>query len=279
MRVVERSEFKDEEGRISLGDRIQGTLSHGLSWYGDMQAQDRFSERLAKHLDDSYVLLKNAPLPYSDLTVPLILLGPPGVRTMLVSPAKGTFRARGDEWLTFNNRSRRFKRTRPNLQTLAISYADAVHAYLQSQGVPLPEVEPVLVFSNPRTLVDTAQPAVRIVQADAVDFFASNLQKFQPIMDQDDVRELTQLILEPPPPPEPEPEPELPDNELPEDEGDLPEPSDVDAFRLEEAAAAQQAGGRFSFNRSQWIVLGLLLLMQIVIVLVFAALIFTDLLI
>ncbi|MDX1600353.1 MAG: hypothetical protein R3191_02445 [Anaerolineales bacterium] len=277
MRVIEKSEYRDDEGQISLEDRIRGTLAHGFSWYGEMEAQEKFTQRLGRHLDDSYVLLRNANLPYSDITVPLILLGPPGVRAIVPSPAKGIYRAKGDDWYSFNSRSRRFKRTRPNLQSLAISYAEAVHAYLQSQGVPLPDVEPVLVFTNPRTHVDTAQPSVRVVQADAVDHFASNLQKFQPIMDREDVRDLTRLIIDPPPPPEPE---EVPEDRDEAAAGDLPQPSDVDAFQLEDSPAARGAGsGRFNFNRSQWIILGLLFLMEIVIVLVFAALIFTDILV
>lgn len=293
MRVIDRSKYRDEEGQISLQNRIMGTIENGLGWYTEMEAQAEFTDRLAKHLDDEYLLLRNALLPYSDLTVPMILLGPPGVRTIIPSPAKGIFRAKGDEWFEFNGRTRRFGRTRPNLQSLATSYAEALHAFLQRRGVPLPDVEPVLVFTNPRTLVDTAQPTVRVVQADAVDRFAANLQKFQPIMDQEDINSLADLILNPPPlpeaesesavEPEPAPEPE-PAFELeglePEFDMDLDEPADLDAFGLEDAPAAQPAeGGRLNFSRSQWIVLGLLFLMEIVIVLVFAAIIFTDVLI
>lgn len=291
MRVIDQSKYRDEEGRINLQNRILGTIENGLGWYAEMESQADFTDRLARHLDDEYLLLRNALLPYSDLTVPMILLGPPGVRTIIPSPAKGIFRAKGKEWFEFNGRTRRFSRTRPNLQSLATSYAEALHAFLQGQGVPLPDVEPVLVFTNPRTLVDTAQPEVRVVQADAVDRFAANLQKFQPIMDQEDISSLAELILNPPPLPEaeaqvpveaeptPEPEPtfELEDLE-PEFDMELSESVDRGAFGLEEAPAAQttEEGGRFNFTRSQWIVLGLLFLMEIVIVLVFAAIIFTG---
>ncbi len=299
MRVIDRSKYRDEEGQISLQNRILGTLQNGLGWYAEMESQAEFTNRLARHLDDEYLLLSNAVLPYSDLTVPMILLGPPGVRTIIPSPIKGIYRAKGDEWFEFNGRTRRFSRARPNVQSLAISYAEALHAFLQGQGVPLPDVEPVLVFTDPRTLVDTAQPAVRVVQADAVDRFAANLQKFQPIMDQEDISSLVDLILNPPqlpeaepdmavepePPPEPEPafegEPAFePEDREPEFDMDLSEPADRDAIGLEDAPAARsEDGGLLNFSRSQWIVLGLLFLIEIVIVLVFAAIIFTDVLI
>jgi hypothetical protein len=278
MRVIERSEFRDDEGDISLEDRLRGTLRFGFGWYGDMQAQEQFAVRLQRHLSDEHQLIRNAQLPDTDLIVPIILLSPQGVRTVLATSKKGIFRAKGDKWLTFNRRVRRFRPTRPNLQALATSYAQAVHTYLQRHGVPLPEVEPVLAFTDPKTHVDTAQPEVRIVQADAFDHFATNLQKFQAIMDQEDIRELTGLILNPPKP-EPEPVEELPE-EIEEDEPAKPRPpaaDELDPFRLEDSPAAQRAeAGRFNFSQSQWILLGLLALMELLIIIVFAALIFSN---
>ncbi len=163
------------------------------------------------------------------------------------------------------------------MQSLAISYAEAVHAYLQRQGVPLPEVEPVLAFTNPRTHVDTAQPAVRIIQADAVDHFASNLRKFQPIMDWEDINELTELIINPPRPEPEEAAEQLPEPKFEPDMAEMePDPSEVDPFRLEDAPAGRPGRGRFGFTRIQWIILGLMLLMELVIILAFAALILTN---
>ena len=274
MRVIERSEFRGQDGEISLENRLRATLSHGLSWYGEMQAQETFTSRLQRHLDDEHVLLRNVPLPGSNLTVPLILIGPQGVRTILTTNKRGVFRARGEEWLVFVTSGRRFKKARPNLQSVASSYAQAVHAYLQQQGVPLPEVEPVIAVTNPRTHIDTAQPAVRIIHADAFEHFASNLFKFQQIMDREDVDDLTELILHPP----------LPELDTARDESiddlfELPEapPSDIDPFRLEDSPAARMSRrGRFGFNRPQWLVLGLLLLMEILVVIVGAAVIYAN---
>ena len=282
MRVIERSEYRDEKGEISLENRIRGTLRFGFSWYGDMEAQEQFTVRLQRHLSDDHLLLRNAQLPGTDLIVPLILLSPQGVRAILASNKKGIFRAKKDDWFTFNNRSRRFQRSRPNLQSYAMANAQAVHSYLQGHGVPLPEVEPVLAFTDPKTHVDSANPEVRIVQADAFDHFASNLKKFQPIMDQEDIRELSALILDPPKP-EPEAEPEPMEEETAEpgnEDAAKPRPptsDELDPFRLEDSPAARQAeAGRFSFSRNQWILIGLLALMELLIVIVFGAIIYST---
>ena len=275
MRVIEQSSFLDDEGNLSVGNRFRSWLEYGIGWPGEVKAQAELSRKLGRHLSDEHVLLRNAKLPGSDLTVPLILLGPQGVRTILPTNRGGVFRAKGEDWYQFNSRTRRFKRTRPNLQSLADSYARAVHAYLQGQGVPLPEVEPVLAVVNPRTHIDTAGPSVRIVQADAFDHFANNLQKFQPIMDQEDVRELTQLIINPPML-EPEPDPELePEPAIDEFGDDLP--TEFDPFQLEDSPAARQARSlRFGMTPRQLLLLGILLLMNLLVLFVFGAIILAD---
>jgi hypothetical protein len=275
MRILEQSEYLDEDHNVSLENRLRATLDHGFGWYGLIQSQKWLSERLQRHLSDEYTLIRNARLPSTDLIVPLILLGPQGVRAILTTDKRGIFRAKGEEWLSFSGRTRKFRRARPNLLELARSYAQALHAYLQSHGVPLPEVEPVIAVTNPRTHIDTANPSVRIIQADAFEHFASNLQKFQPIMDYEDVQELTGLILEPQlPEPEPEPERETSDELLPSEE---PSMTDVDAFRLEDSPAERERRSRvFGMTRSQLIVLGLLLIMELLVLFVFGAIIYVN---
>jgi hypothetical protein len=280
MRTIERSEYRDKDDVISLENRVRGTLDYGLGWFGEMRAELILTERLGPYLDDNYVLLRNANLPGTDLRIPLILLGPQGVRTILPSAKKGVFRAKGMDWYTFSTRNRRFKRTRPNLLSLATTYAQALHTYLQSQSVPLPEVEPVLAFTNPRTHIDTAQPEVRIIQADAFERFANNLQRFQPIMDREDVDELTALIIRPPmPEPEPEPEPVAETEQSLESEQPIsraPDPSELDAFRLDDSPAVRRRQTPLGFTRAQWLILGLLFLMELLIVIVFAAVIYSN---
>jgi hypothetical protein len=54
-----------------------------------------------------------------------------------------------------------------------------------------------LVFTNPRTHVDTARPAARVILSDAIDHFAANLQQFQPIMDQQDIKAIIKALTNP----------------------------------------------------------------------------------
>lgn len=197
MRVVDLSEFRNEEGQIDLEQRIRATLQFGLDWYADMQAQDFVVQRLEKVLDNQHTMLRNVPLVGTELIAPLILLSPQGVRLIHPSRKKGVFRAKEDDWQTFDGRLRRFRTARPNLQFQVLSMARGIHRYLQAQGFPLPDLEGVLIFTNPQTHVDVATPTARIVLADAVDHFASKLLELKAIMDQEDIDLLVEAISHP----------------------------------------------------------------------------------
>ena len=197
MIVLERSTFRDESGTISLENRLRGALKFGLRWHGEMEAQQSVTQRLAKSLGDEHVLVRNQIVPGTEVIIPLILLSPQGVRVLVPTPLRGIYRAKLDEWLTFDGGARRFKRVRPNLQGISLNMAVQLLRFLKSQGYPLPEIESVLIFTNPRTHVDTARPSVRIVLADAIDHFASNLQKFPAIMDGEDIGAVLDSLASP----------------------------------------------------------------------------------
>lgn len=277
MKRIECSEFRDEEGTISLESRIRGTLQHGRKWYGEMEAQNDAYEKLGKTLGHDHLAIFNLPLPGTKTTIPMLLLSPQGVRVILPSPLVGVYRAKGEAWMKYGGgRSRRFAPVRPNLQSQVLIMAQEVHDYLREKGYALPEVEAILLFTNPKTHVDTADPRARIVQADAVDHFAANVNQFQAIMNQDDILELTEVLTkptrqkaEPIPEPVPEPEPEP----RPVDPIQLPEesPTELDAaFDMDAPALAPREErslkrSRFPFSRRQWILLGILVFFEVII--------------
>ncbi len=204
MNVVERSEFRGQDGSISIEQRLQATLRFGLSWYADMQGQDFVTQRLRRSLAKDHILIRNLTLPGTSTVLSLILLGPQGVQVLLATSVRGVFRADENEWLKFDATSRVFRRSQPNLSAEVTAQAHALFEFLKGRGYTLPDVEAVLMFTNPRTHVDLAQPNVRIVLADAIDHFAANLLQFPEIMSKGDVDLLlTALLAEPVQPPAP----------------------------------------------------------------------------
>lgn len=291
MKRIECSPFRDDQGQINLEQRIRGTLQNGLSWYSEMQAIDTAVRRLDRVLGDEFIALTSVPIPGRAITVPLLIIGPQGVRVFLPTAVQGVFRAKGDEWLKFGGgTSRKFTEAKPNLQLNVMEMAQTVLSYLRNYGFGLPEVEGVLIFTNPRTHVETSNAPSRIVLADAVQRFGANLLQFQSIMDRDDIRDIVEAITNPvvaqaeaetdvEPQPSSQPRPARPI--------DLPEPSRVDSDALihGEAGALQPRqqrslsslrGKRFGFSRKQWIVLGLMALLDILVIGIFAILVLSD---
>jgi hypothetical protein len=275
MRVIEQSEFVDDLGNVTLENRIRGTVAHGLEWHSLMQGQKIVTQRLTKNLENDYVLIRNALLPGTPLRIPLILVGPTAVRVMLASPVRGVFRARGDEWLEFSSRIQRSRRAHPDLLAKVQSRAEALLAYLRSQGFGLPQVEPILIFTNPRTHVDTNKPTVRIVLADAIEHFAGNLKQLTPIMDEQDIEEIVASITNP----------QLPEGVI------APQPmgavlgsleaaisSDV-LHPIEERAkplASSSAARRLRMSTQQWVLLAVLFFAELVILILFAMIILAN---
>lgn len=287
MNVIERSEFRDEDGVISLENRVRGTLQHGLKWYGLMQAQEFVTQRIDKTLGREHTLLRNIVIPGTTVTVSMILLSPQGIRVMESSPIKGVFRAKGEDWLKFDGRGRRFRRTRPNLQTQTLDLAQLIHRYLQKyletqgyfegQEYRFPEVEAVLVIANPRTHVDTARPRIRIVQADAIDHFAANLLEFQPIMDQEDIDILVEALIEPKfPELEPKVGEELEPSVAPYE---FVEEGEIFTAEPEPMGLPTQAIHRISsmpLSTSQWILIAVMVFFELVVLIIFAMLILRN---
>jgi hypothetical protein len=271
MRTIERSEFRTEDGTISFRNRVTGTLRFGPSWYGIMQAQQVVSDRLGKSLSNDYHLLRNVMIPGTGLIASLILIGPQGVLLILPSNTGGVFRAKDDEWLSHSGGH--FRPARPNLLVGALSAADALLKYYQGIGYALPQVEAVVMFTDPRAHVDTVHPRARIVLADALEHFAASLREQPPIMDREDCQLLIDALLHPP-------EPKVEEVAAPPAPRPLP-PAAVGApaagpFQLEEKKVppAPRRRRRRGLQRREVLLLGAMLLVEACILAAFAVMVF-----
>ena len=270
MRVIERSEFRDEDGKITFQNRVRGSLRFGLSWYGVMQAQQAVTDRLNKSLSNDYHLLRNILIPGTGVITSLILVGPQGVYAILPSPTGGVFRAKDDEWMTHSGGH--FRPARPNLQQSALSAAALLLNYFHGLGYDLPQVEAVLMFTNPRSHVDTVHPQARIVLADALEHFAANMREQPPIMDREDGQLLIEALLHPPQPKVEEVPATPPPRPLPPS---AVAPAAAGPFQLDErdAPPPPRPRRRRGLRRREVLLLGAMLLIEVCILGAFAAII------
>ncbi len=211
MRVIDKTPFQDEQGNISLIARIQGTLKYGLSWYSELEAQKRVIAYLDRVLEKGFVLIRNFPLPDSEIVIPLILIGPGSLSVILVSPVKGQFEAKGADWNIITNgvaapASR-------NLIDLVGKLSRVFQKYMQVHNINIPmQPEPVLIASDPGAQIESVRPLVRVVRSDAIKQFANTLSQASPVLRTDLISIIADLIIEPQPktiqPSEPDATPE-----------------------------------------------------------------------
>ena len=145
-------------------------------------------------LDNQYVMLRAVPLDDPEVPIPLVLVGPPGIRMIYARSIKGVFRAKEDAWEEMDDRTQRFKITRPNLLQRSQLMAKAVDTYLAARNFDLAAAEPALVFTDPGIHVDTVRPIVRVVQADALDRFGAGLAQSPAFLEKETVQRIVNAL-------------------------------------------------------------------------------------
>jgi hypothetical protein len=194
MKVIERSPIGGEGDQTSLGDRAKGIWQFGLSWDQDIQAQQVLIKDLGKSFGNSYTVISNVAIPDFSLPVPLVLVGPIGVRTFYVSAAKGIFRLKEDNWYMLDDKSQHYKLSRPNLVRRTELMSRAITDYLKLEGYYFEKKKAVLFFSQPGIHIDAPQSSVHMLFSDGVDRFAASLLQEETILDSSELRHITGIL-------------------------------------------------------------------------------------
>jgi len=177
-----------------LGDRMDRfKLSRGPSQ--DVASQDAVIAILEKGLDNRFTMLRNVSLAGRAGTIPLILIGPPGLTVIYPSALRGIYRAKGDEWGLMDERRENFRTATPNMIVQSQQQSQDVEAWLRSNGLKITcPIDPVLIFTDPGIHLEMARPAVRIVQLDAADRFISGLLQSPPRLSKEDIQTISAMF-------------------------------------------------------------------------------------
>ncbi|MFH1524138.1 MAG: hypothetical protein ABIF04_04165 [Chloroflexota bacterium] len=196
MKIIDQTPFFQENGELSLMDRVKAIMQFGFGWFKEIEAQNSIIAVLDKKLDKNYTLLRNIVPPGLEARIPFILIGPTGVYVMYVTPLVGLFRAKGDQWGTIAGNA--FKPERPNLLIRTERMARAVQVFLQRQGfTELSAVEAVLLCADPSCVVDSMRPIVRTVMRDALDYFSGSITQARTAFSPETVQDVVKHILNP----------------------------------------------------------------------------------
>lgn len=212
MRIIDQTPLQNEEGEIGILQRIQGTLNYGFDWYPELEAQKSVLAHLSRVLGKGFTVVRNKTLGASGITIPLAIVGPPGIFAAHVTHVRGTYQARQDSWGQMFGSN--YKPASVNILTRTQLLARALQAYIERQGVQLPKpVEPVILAANPGLHIESLQPVTRIVMVDALERWAASLDKAAPVFTVETAYELADRIVNPRPPKKEEPPAPQPEEE------------------------------------------------------------------
>jgi hypothetical protein len=244
MKVIDRSPYRDEDGSIALNERMRGTWQFGLAWNKEIQAQDKLIDHLHALLDNQYTLIRDIFLPKLEIPIPVVLIGPTGVRVFYASALQGIYRVRENSLLVLDKSSRQYRPSQPNLikRTALMSYA--ILTFLNSKGYPVEEVEPVLFFSDPNIHVDAKDPAVRILLTDGIDRFVEKFSQDLQQIDSTLVKRISDTL------------------------------ASLNIDRSAQKTQKKLGIGTLLLYRWQWLVLAILVILQLCMMLIFILIIF-----
>lgn len=255
LKIIQKSPLIDEEGQISLIDRLKGSLRFGRAWYAEMQAQQAIIDRMRKLLPDRFTLLRNFTLPGLEVPLPLILIGPPGVRLINICTLSGVYEAKGEQWLAFDKRTQEHEPAEPNPIARTLLFSRALQEFLKKKNFSLPPLEPVLLLTNPGIHIESTQPAVRIIQIDALKRFLYNIQETSTFLTPLMLQEIVELLATS------APEPPAPETVPATAPARKPPPGFVEKIR---------------FTTRQWMIIGVLFAVTAMILFVFIVILFLN---
>lgn len=176
MKLINFTKQPRKESQLDEGlEQIRGKLPFlGKS---DAQIQAMILARFQHRLDNRFTMIQNFTPDGQLRPIAFILVGPPGVTVINLNMGKGVYRIKDETWQEMNKSTRKFGLARVNLVKQTQMLAQTVSAFLTQKGQTVAEVMPVLLFSDPGVHVDQNRPAIRIVLADGIDSLIASLMQ------------------------------------------------------------------------------------------------------
>jgi hypothetical protein len=196
MKTIDLSTLRDANGKIPFATLLKKTLTEGQGWQSELDAQDQVMLRLEKTLGNDFTLIREVKIPGLDTPIPMVLVGPSGIFVLYASAVKGSFRARGDAWLKLDN-SGNMHASHPNLPTRTRLYSEAVRKFLTQNNLPITDIEPVLLFSQPEAFVENIKAPIRMVMCDGLESYGGSLRMLNPIYSPEERAEIIRLLSNP----------------------------------------------------------------------------------
>lgn len=165
------------------------------------RAQDTLVRLFSSGLNNHYVLLRNLTLPDEGpkspgFQIPCVLVGPACLLVINPNDQRGFFRAREVDWLEMEKNTQDYRTAARNPIQETLEMTGRMNRAMRAGGLPYPEIQPVLFFSNAGMHVEIIRPAVRILKVDTTERFLNSLRRVDALLDARQVQALVDYLTE-----------------------------------------------------------------------------------
>ncbi len=268
MKTIDLSAKKAGEKSGRAANELLSKIGQSFS-NPESRAQENAIQRLGRVLDDRYTLLRKLLPTAAGAPEVFLIIGPGGLWVIHASALRGLFRAVGDQWEVMDSSGKNYRPARPNLIEQVLTARQALAARIDSLGVGLAAPEVAIFLMDAGAHIDLQRPTVRIVQIDALERFAAGLLRPDAYIDPDKLRRVVDGLVHPPAPTGPDDLAGFADLEG----RNLPpaapgQPSRLAQLSSQEPQFVQRIAKRTAFTRRQWIWLGVLLAVNIIVLII-----------
>jgi len=196
MKTIDLSNLPSESQPNPALMWLKNLIPSGKAHQADQEAQDQVIFRLERVLGEDFTLIRDIRIPGLGTSIPMVLVGPPGIFVLYATAVKGTFRARGDAWLKLDDGGN-MRNASPNLPHRTRLYAEAIRKFLTQNELPNADIEAVLLFSEPEAFVENIKAPIRMVMCDGLESYSGSLRLLNPIFSPEEQTAIERLLSNP----------------------------------------------------------------------------------
>ncbi len=177
MIIINRSPLYDSVGVLQESQVDNARLMLGESWEQFLQREAEVVRIMGSKLDDRFTLIRHigkertSVLPDQQRNTPdLLLIGPTGIWSILLSHVRGDYKIDGDRWYRYDPSVTDYVEQDNTLAEQARVLSSNLMDRLQAEELP-PWVHPLVILTNPNAKTDLNEPAVITVTVDQIGRF------------------------------------------------------------------------------------------------------------
>ncbi|HNB51576.1 MAG TPA: hypothetical protein PK530_06520 [Anaerolineales bacterium] len=228
--IINYTPLVEGDGNITPVNRLLANIRYGGAWVKEIQAQETVISLLRKLLSDRFTLIRNFTLPDEEIPIPLLLVSASGIWLIAVSEDVGIFKTQGKEMFEMDSKKHEFVPKSPNLVMRTILLARAFEDFLTKYKIPVPPIEPILIFTNPGVDMTTeGDTNIRVLLVDALSRFVSGISVTPVRMEPGTTKKIIDLIK-------------------------------YTHTKTKKAAEKKSEGPKLNFSPRQWMILGFVIL-------------------